>query len=194
MAVLVCIPTNSVRGFPFLHTLSSIYCFSDFPTHGESGWFQLFPVLALFPLGSLQHCPRCGHRPEHTHGRLTNDCCMSKWTTEVRIFRVMLTYRKFSGVSGGETQSIPREHWSKHRGRWSQAPLWGRGARVLIHTLKIKTFYQKQTKNPTKTELTDTEIVGYRRWGGEWAKWWRRWKGTYLCKTWECNVQHSEFS
>ena len=24
--VLVCIPTNSVRGFPFLHTLSSIYC------------------------------------------------------------------------------------------------------------------------------------------------------------------------
>ena len=25
-AVLVCIPTNSVRGFPFFHTLSSIYC------------------------------------------------------------------------------------------------------------------------------------------------------------------------
>ena len=25
-AVLVCIPTNSVREFPFLHTLSSIYC------------------------------------------------------------------------------------------------------------------------------------------------------------------------
>ena len=24
--VLICIPTNSVRGFPFLHTLSSIYC------------------------------------------------------------------------------------------------------------------------------------------------------------------------
>ena len=26
MVVLVCIPTNSVGGFPFLHTLSSIYC------------------------------------------------------------------------------------------------------------------------------------------------------------------------
>ena len=26
VAVLVCIPTNSVRGFLFLHTLSSIYC------------------------------------------------------------------------------------------------------------------------------------------------------------------------
>ena len=26
VAVLVCIATNSVRGFPFLHTLSSIYC------------------------------------------------------------------------------------------------------------------------------------------------------------------------
>ena len=25
VAVLVCIPTNSIRGFPFLHTLSSIY-------------------------------------------------------------------------------------------------------------------------------------------------------------------------
>ena len=26
VAVLACIPTNSVRGVPFLHTLSSIYC------------------------------------------------------------------------------------------------------------------------------------------------------------------------
>ena len=26
VAVLVCVPTNSVRGFPFLHILSSIYC------------------------------------------------------------------------------------------------------------------------------------------------------------------------
>ena len=26
VAVLVCIPTNSVRGFPLLHTLSSTYC------------------------------------------------------------------------------------------------------------------------------------------------------------------------
>ena len=30
MAVLVCIPTNSERGSPFLHTLSSIYFFVDF--------------------------------------------------------------------------------------------------------------------------------------------------------------------
>ena len=26
VAVSICIPANSVRGFPFLHTLSSIYC------------------------------------------------------------------------------------------------------------------------------------------------------------------------
>ena len=26
VAVLVCIPTNSVKRFPFLHTLSTIYC------------------------------------------------------------------------------------------------------------------------------------------------------------------------
>ena len=30
MVVLVCIPTNSVGGFHFIHTLSSIYCFVDF--------------------------------------------------------------------------------------------------------------------------------------------------------------------
>ena len=30
MAVLVCIPTNSVRGFPFLHTLSSNLLLVDF--------------------------------------------------------------------------------------------------------------------------------------------------------------------
>ena len=30
VAVLVCIPTNSVRGLPFLHTLSSIYCLYSF--------------------------------------------------------------------------------------------------------------------------------------------------------------------
>ena len=30
VVVLVCIPTNSVGGFPFLHTLSSIYCLQIF--------------------------------------------------------------------------------------------------------------------------------------------------------------------
>ena len=30
VAILVCIPTNSVRGFPFLRTLSSIYCLWTF--------------------------------------------------------------------------------------------------------------------------------------------------------------------
>ena len=30
VAVLVYIPTHSVRGFPFLHTLSSIYCLYTF--------------------------------------------------------------------------------------------------------------------------------------------------------------------
>ena len=29
-AVLACIATNSVRGFPFLHTLSNIYCLYTF--------------------------------------------------------------------------------------------------------------------------------------------------------------------
>ena len=38
VAVWVYIPTNCVRGFPFLHTLSSIYCLSTF------SWWPFWPV------------------------------------------------------------------------------------------------------------------------------------------------------
>ena len=54
VAVLVCIPTNSVRGFRFLHTLSSIYRLQTFEKpacmqvrkqvrtrHGTTDWFQI---------------------------------------------------------------------------------------------------------------------------------------------------------
>ena len=40
VAVPICIPTNSARGFPFLHTLSSIYCFRLFDD-GHSDWCEL---------------------------------------------------------------------------------------------------------------------------------------------------------
>ena len=40
MAVLVCIPTNSVREFPFLHNLSSIYCFLTPHTKINSKWIK----------------------------------------------------------------------------------------------------------------------------------------------------------
>ena len=46
VAVLVCIPTDSVWGFPFFHTLSSIYCLQIFGSQtfwlvwsGTSLWF-----------------------------------------------------------------------------------------------------------------------------------------------------------
>ena len=42
VAVLVCIPTNSVRGFPFLHTLSSIYC--------------LYIFMAMLLLANIKGC------------------------------------------------------------------------------------------------------------------------------------------
>ena len=55
VAVLVCIPTNSVRGFPFLHTLSSIYCLQTFGLQtfwlvwsGTSLWFFFFFLNFLF--------------------------------------------------------------------------------------------------------------------------------------------------
>ena len=36
------IPTNSARGFPFLHTLSGIYCLSVFGD-GHSDWCEVIP-------------------------------------------------------------------------------------------------------------------------------------------------------
>ena len=42
VAVLVCIPTSSVRGFPFLQTLSSIYFLWTFGSH-HSDWCEMVP-------------------------------------------------------------------------------------------------------------------------------------------------------
>ena len=52
MAVPVCIPTNSVRGFPFLHTLSSIYCLQIF---GSQPMF----IAALFIIARTWKQPKC---------------------------------------------------------------------------------------------------------------------------------------
>ena len=46
MPVLVCIPTNSVRGFPLLHTLSSIYCCRLLDT-SHSDWCETVPHCSL---------------------------------------------------------------------------------------------------------------------------------------------------
>ena len=42
MAVLVCIPTNSVRGFPFLHTLSAVIVCRLFDS-SHSDWHEMVP-------------------------------------------------------------------------------------------------------------------------------------------------------
>ena len=42
VAVLICIPTNNVGGFPFLHTLSSIYRLQTLD-HRYSDWCEVVP-------------------------------------------------------------------------------------------------------------------------------------------------------
>ena len=62
-AVLVYIPTNSVRGFPFLHTLSSIYCFRLFDSsHSDQRYHYILSdlchlvILLLWLLTCPQTC------------------------------------------------------------------------------------------------------------------------------------------
>ena len=44
VAVAICIPTNSARGFPFLHSLSSQHLlFVDFFDDGHSDWCEMIP-------------------------------------------------------------------------------------------------------------------------------------------------------
>ena len=45
VAVPVYIPTNSIGRFPFLHTLSSIYCWSIFFDDGLSYWCEVITSL-----------------------------------------------------------------------------------------------------------------------------------------------------
>ena len=42
MAISICIPTKSARRFPFLHTLSNIYCLWIF-YDGHSDWSEVIP-------------------------------------------------------------------------------------------------------------------------------------------------------
>ena len=46
VAALVCIPTNSVRGFPFLHTLTNIYCLYTLDT-SHPDWRVMVPHCAF---------------------------------------------------------------------------------------------------------------------------------------------------
>ena len=46
VVVSVCIPANSTRGFPFLHTLSSIYCLWIFDD-GHSDWCEVISHCSL---------------------------------------------------------------------------------------------------------------------------------------------------
>ena len=46
VAVLICLPTNSARVLPFLHTLSSIYCLLIFEDI-HSDWYEMISHFSL---------------------------------------------------------------------------------------------------------------------------------------------------
>ena len=50
MAIPIYVPTNSGRGFPFLHTLSNIYCSWVFFDNGHSDQCELVSVLMCISL------------------------------------------------------------------------------------------------------------------------------------------------
>ena len=65
VAVSIYIPTNSARVFPFLHTLSSIYCFTvcTFFDDGHSDWCEVISHcsfdLHFFKINDAEHCFMC---------------------------------------------------------------------------------------------------------------------------------------
>jgi len=54
VAVSIYIPTNNVRGFPFLHTLSSIYCCRLFDD-GHSDWCEVIMRYIFFKQRRTEH-------------------------------------------------------------------------------------------------------------------------------------------
>ena len=91
MEAPIYIPTNNVKGFPFLHTLSNIYCLQTFD-EGHSGQCELkFPCGLNLHFSNNQQCEASFHVPVgHLYVCLGGKKCLFRSSTHFFFFYIKL--------------------------------------------------------------------------------------------------------
>ena len=108
VAVSIYIPINNARGFPFLHTLSSIYCLYVFLHDGHSDWCEVISHcdfdLHSFLAQMVKNLPAMQETPVQSLGK------------EYLLEKEMATHSSILvGKSHGERNLVSYSSWG-HKG------------------------------------------------------------------------------